>query len=237
MKAVIAGTGVDRLLCGLTRASVDTKYSMGEVEYFIKDGIVILPRHKADHSVSPSLINYKANIWALKELGVTDVIGLYAVGSITSRLTPGSFGLVADYIDFSGRGLTFFDGLDNPLRHAGMVNIFDPALQQRFSSAAFKRGEKRIGIGNVYVTTAGPRLETAAEIRAFRSLGADIVGMTLASEASLLAEIGMRFCPVAFSINWAAGLDEEGVSFLEDESVERLSRKLLEISIDALSSL
>lgn len=83
--------------------------------------------------------------------------------------------------------------------------------------------------------TNGPRLETPAEIRAFRNLGADVVGMTLASEAVLLRELGIRHVAIAYSINWAAGLDEEGVSFLEDESIRRLSSRLLDISLAALS--
>ena len=88
----------------------------------------------------------------------------------------------------------------------------------------------------VYVTTNGPRFETAAEIEAFRVLGADVVGMTLATEAELLAEQGIRNAAIAYSINWAAGLDAEGFSFLEDESIERIADSIISMSVSALSS-
>lgn len=233
MKAIIAGTGVDRLLEGFESKSVDTRY--GNVEMLVRGDVVILPRHKVDHSVAPGRIDYKANIQALADLGVSDVIGIYAVGSITSRLSPGSFGVVDDFIDISGRDLTFFDGIGNPLRHVGMVGCFDRQLASAFAKSAYMAGEKEIRAGIVYIMTNGPRLETPAEIRAFRNMGADVVGMTLASEAVLLRELGIRHTAIAYSINWAAGLDEEGVSFLEDESIRRLASRLLDISLAALS--
>lgn len=233
MKAIIAGTGVDRLLEGFESKSVDTRY--GNVELLVRGDVVILPRHKVDHSVAPGRIDYKANIQALADLGVSDVIGIYAVGSITSRLSPGSFGVVDDFIDISGRDLTFFDGIGNPLRHVGMVGCFDRQLASAFAKSAYMAGEKEIRAGIVYIMTNGPRLETPAEIRAFRNMGADVVGMTLASEAVLLRELGIRHTAIAYSINWAAGLDEEGVSFLEDESIRRLASRLLDISLAALS--
>lgn len=234
MKAVICGTGIDRVLGECRECSIETRF--GKVQYLMKDDTVIIPRHMRNHSIAPGLINYKANVMALKELGCEACIGLYAVGSITSRLTPGSVGVIEDFLDFSARKLTFFDGISAPLRHTGMVNPFDRKLIVEFAKSWYKAGEKEIKSGIVYVMTEGPRLETPAEIRAFRNLGADVVGMTLASEAVLLSELEIPFAAAAYSINWAAGLDEEGVSFLEDETVERISQKLLKVSLDALKS-
>ncbi len=232
MKAVIVGTGIEKILDGAYK-SIDTEY--GTVEYLEKEGIIILPRHEKGHKKAPSNINYRANIFALHLLGVDEVIGFYAVGSITSRLLPGSYGLVEDFIDFSGRHLSFYDGEEGrPLKHTGMVGLYDRSLVTRFAKAAYRRGEKDIRSGIVYIMTNGPRLETPSEIRAFRNLGADVVGMTLASEAVLIKELGLKYCPVAFSINWAAGLDEEGVSFLEDETIEALSTRLTGIALEAL---
>lgn len=234
MNAIIGGTGIDRILSGSELRTVKTKY--GDVDYYPLDGLAVIARHKADHSLAPSRINYKANIQALCDLGVENVIGIYAVGSITSRLSPGSFGIVEDFLDFSGRSLSFCDGVDGPLRHTGMVRCFDKRIMTDFAKTLYKAGEKEIKSGIVYVTTSGPRFETPAEIRAFRNLGADVVGMTLGTEASLIREKGLGYCALAYSINWAAGLDEEGLSFLEDESVERLGRKLLSFCIDTLSA-
>ena len=138
-----------------------------------------------------------------------------------------------DFIDFTyGRENTFFT---DSVVHTPMINPFDSVLKGRFTMEAIKEGSP-MGYETIYVTTQGPRLETAAEIDAYRRLGADVVGMTLATEAELLMEAGIPNAAVAFSINWAAGLDMEGVSFLEDESVERLGRKLLSFCIDTLSA-
>lgn len=233
MKGIIAGTGIDRLLPSLEKASVSTKY--GSVEYFKSGSTVIIPRHGSEHSLAPSRVNYLANIKAFEDLGVDEVVGIYAVGSVTSRLSPGSYGLVEDFLDFTGRSLSFCDGVEGPLEHTGMVGCFDRSLMTSFAKAFYRSGEREIRSGIVYATTNGPRLETPAEIRALRNLGADVVGMTLSSEVTLLREKKIACCAVAYSINWAAGLDEEGVSFLEDETVERLSKKILTLALDCLS--
>lgn len=233
MKAIIAGTGIDRVVTDLVRKSVGTQF--GQVDYYLRDDLVIIPRHGFGHEVAPARVNYKANVKALETLGVDRVIGIYAVGSITSRLSPGAFGLVEDFLDFTGRDTTFFDGVEAPLRHTGMVDTFDRTLMADFAKAAYRAGERDIKSGIVYVTTNGPRFETPAEIRAFRNLGADVVGMTLATEATLIHELSIPYAALAYSINWAAGLDEEGLSFLEDESIERLSRRILSLSADALT--
>lgn len=233
MKAIIAGTGIDRVVTDLVRKSIGTQF--GQVDYYLRDDLVIIPRHGFGHEVAPARVNYKANVKALETLGVDHVIGIYAVGSITSRLSPGAFGLVEDFLDFTGRDTTFFDGVDAPLRHTGMVDTFDRTLMADFAKAAYRAGERDIKSGIVYVTTNGPRFETPAEIRAFRNLGADVVGMTLATEATLIHELSIPYAALAYSINWAAGLDEEGLSFLEDESIERLSRRILSLSADALT--
>lgn len=233
MKAIIAGTGIDRVVTDLVRKSVGTQF--GQVDYYLRDDLVIIPRHGFGHEMAPARVNYKANVKALETLGVDRVIGIYAVGSITSRLSPGAFGLVEDFLDFTGRDTTFFDGVDAPLRHTGMVDTFDRTLMADFAKAAYRAGERDIKSGIVYVTTNGPRFETPAEIRAFRNLGADVVGMTLATEATLIHELSIPYAALAYSINWAAGLDEEGLSFLEDESIERLSRRILSLSADALT--
>lgn len=233
MKAIIAGTGIDRVVTDLVRKSIGTQF--GQVDYYLRDDLVIIPRHGFGHEVAPARVNYKANVKALETLGVDRVIGIYAVGSITSRLSPGAFGLVEDFLDFTGRDTTFFDGVDAPLRHTGMVDTFERTLMADFAKAAYRAGERDIKSGIVYVTTNGPRFETPAEIRAFRNLGADVVGMTLATEATLIHELSIPYAALAYSINWAAGLDEEGLSFLEDESIERLSRRILSLSADALT--
>ena len=234
MKAIIGGTGIDkdqRFSSKIER--IVTKY--GEAFYSVSDDIVFLPRHRPSHSVPPHMINYKANVQALADLGVEEVISIYAVGSITRRLSPGRFGLVRDFIDLAfSRENTFFDGSTRDVRHTPFVEPFDRLLGARFARNAVHAGSS-LALDCVYITTNGPRLETPAEIMAYRNMGADVVGMTLGTEAALLKEVGIPNAAVAYSINWAAGLDAEGISFLEDESIEKLVSTIMAIAVRTLS--
>ena len=234
MKAIIGGTGVDRdkrFLDGAER--IVTRY--GEAFYTSLDDIIYLPRHSPGHSVPPHMINYKANVQALVELGVDTVISIYAVGSITRRLSPGRFGLVHDFIDLAfSRENTFYDGSTREVRHVPFVEPFDRKLGALFARTAVEEGHS-LAMDSVYISTNGPRLETPAEIVAYRNMGADIVGMTLGTEAALLKEAGIRNAAVAYSINWAAGLDAEGISFLEEESIDRLVGAIMSIAVKTLA--
>ena len=236
MKAIIGGTGID----GDRRFSEGMEWVVnryGQAMYSVIDGVVFLPRHAPGHAIPPHRINYRANVQALADLGVDSVISIYAVGSITRRMSPGRFGLVRDFIDFAfGRENTFYDGVEAPAMHTPFVTPFDSALKAAFARTAIEAGHP-LPVETVYITTNGPRLETPAEIEAFRNMGADIVGMTLATEAELLMEAGIRNAAVAYSINWAAGLDAEGVSFLEDESIRRLSDTLISLALRTFSAI
>ena len=107
MKAIIGGTGIDKSeYFKLQAKTVSTPF--GDVEYMEKNGIILLPRHSKGHSVPPHRINYLANIEALSKLGVDSVVAIYAVGSITEKVPFLSYGILSDYMDFSGRNITFF---------------------------------------------------------------------------------------------------------------------------------
>lgn len=229
MKAVIAGTGVDEVLSSFEENMEDTYY--GYVTYYRKGDVIIIPRHRKNHTDSPSMVNYKANISALVSLGCSEVIGIYAVGSITDKLPPSSFALVGDFMDFSGRSISFFNGEENPLKHTCMDNVFDSELNRKIKEAAGCELADDI----VYVMTNGPRLETAGEIRAFCRLGADVVGMTLATEASLLKELGLRYSALAYSINWAQGVRGGEMSFISSSDTSKLCRHILDTALRALS--
>ncbi|WP_320130313.1 MTAP family purine nucleoside phosphorylase [uncultured Sphaerochaeta sp.] len=234
MKAIIGGTGVDSLPgIEAERTLVSTPY--GEVELFKGRGkdasLVFLPRHGSNHEVPPHLINYRANIKALALLGVTKAIGIYAVGSISNLLQPGKIGIVEDFIDMTGGGRnhTFFTGGKELVRHVAMDCAFDPAL-----NAALLDGDSSLVTGGVYCCTNGPRLETPAEIRCYGRLGADYVGMTCATEASLAKEAGLRFAGLAYSINWAAGVEGNTVQFIDDCAIEKLKDHMTNICLLAL---
>ena len=98
MKAIVLGTGIDRLgFLGFERKTISGPF--GEAECFIRDDLALIPRHGKEHKVAPHLINYRANIDVMRSLGVNEAIALYAVGSITDRLLPGECGIVSDFID------------------------------------------------------------------------------------------------------------------------------------------
>jgi len=223
MKAIIGGTGLDKLLGFHSQEqAVRTPYGMvtvyvGERE---DEGIVFLPRHGASHAVPPHMINYRANIASLRELGVDGIVGIYAVGSITGFLKPGEAAVVSDFLDFASpsREGTFFTGGTAGVKHVPMDHPFDEGLRASLlaCSHSFKDG-------GVYVTTNGPRLETKSEIRAFRSLGADYVGMTLGTEVTLAVEADIPIAAVAYSINWASGVGNNGLMFLTDAEADILA--------------
>jgi purine nucleoside phosphorylase len=235
MKAIIGGTGVD-FLPGLeaTERAVETDYgtvglSVGKGK---DEGLVFLPRHGKDHDVPPHLVNYRANLAALVSMEVDEAIGIYAVGSITSRLMPGQIGTVSDFIDMTGGGRahTFFTGDTESVRHVSLEPAFDPDLTE-----ALQQADPSLQRGGVYVCTNGPRLETVAEIKAYRILGADYVGMTCATEASLAREAGVRFAALAYSINWAAGVGSGSLQFIGDDAIGRLRLRLTDLCSTVLA--
>lgn len=231
MKAIIGGTGFDRMgALSLSRRVVRTRY--GEVELFFgggaDEGLVFLPRHTASHAVAPHLINHRANIQALADSGVTEVVAIYAVGSITDRLSPGEVGIVADYVDFTARVHTFYD--EGTVVHARADEPFSPTLATRARHTKADLVDEL-----VYVTTNGPRLETKAEIAYFARQGFDVVGMTLAGEAALLTERSIPTLGLAYSINWAAGVGGERISFIADKQIERLKEEITQLCRSILS--
>lgn len=230
MKAIIGGTGVDTLEgIDLERRMIATPY--GDVELFTSDRLVFLPRHGSGHSVPPHLINYRANVAALATLGVDEAIGIYAVGSVSDYLKPGEIGIVDDFVDFTGGGRqhTFFTGGDQGVRHCAMDAPFDQDLKERLLFL-----DPTLKDAGTYVCTNGPRLETKAEIRLFGQLGSDIVGMTLATEVGLLREKGIRTLALAYSINWAAGIEGANVCFISDERIAELRQHMTELCCKVL---
>ena len=208
--AIIGGTGVyDPELLEQPRAqSVETPY--GTVEAFVGGHagveVAFLPRHGRGHSLPPHRIPYRANLWALRALGVRACLATAACGSLRADLAPGGLALCDQFLDFTrSRASTFFDGQDGQVHHADMTDPYCPRL--RAALAVEARG---LGIGLVeqatYVCTEGPRFETPAEIRAYARLGGDLVGMTGVPEVVLAREAGLCYASVAVVTNFAAGL-------------------------------
>jgi len=175
---------------------------------FAKKEIVFLPRHGNPHVVPPHKINYRANIWALKDLGVQKIIAVTAVGGITALLSPGTIVIPHQIIDYTyGRENTFFDGTIKSLEHIDFTQPYNSDLRTRLIEVARKEKIKIIDEG-VYAATQGPRLETSAEILRLENDGADIVGMTGMPEASLAKEAGLAYAKISIVANWAAGKND-----------------------------
>ena len=226
MKGIIAGTGVDEIkeIRGESHF-IDTGY--GRVEYYIYHGIVIIPRHGRNHSLPPHRINYLGNIEAFSLLGVDEVIGIYCVGSIRDKVPMGGYGILSDYMDFSGRNITFFS---DTVKHTEVSNPFDRELSGRIKKA-LPEGAENI----VYVTTNGPRFETKAEVKAYGILGGDVVGMTGGSEMTLLREKNIKMGGIVYSINWCTGVKEDFL-FSSDGDVHSMSKRTLEAALEALEN-
>lgn len=167
--------------------------------------VFYLARHGSDANIAPHRVNYRANIWAMRELGVDAVVGLNAVGGIVPAARPGTLVLPHQLIDYTwGRDHSFFDGQTGELRHVEFDPPFDEALRQRLVAAGHRAGIGLLAHGT-YAVTQGPRLETAAEVDRLAADGCDIVGMTAMPEAALAREAGLSYAICAVVVNRAAG--------------------------------
>lgn len=172
---------------------------------FARQPVVFLARHGSAHRIPPHEINYRANIEALKEAGVTRIIAVNAVGAIHDAMTPGSLVLPDQLIDYTwGRPQTFFEGALEHTTHVDFTWPYGGASRDTLLEAA-RRGGVALRDGGVYACTQGPRLETAAEIRRLERDGCDLVGMTGMPEAVLARELELDYACVAVVVNWAAG--------------------------------
>lgn len=222
--AIIGGTGVyhPELLEQVTEEAVETPYGAVRLSrgFCRGKGVVFLPRHGAAHSVPPHLVNYRANIMALKKLGVRAIFATAAVGSLNPEMRPGEFVFVDQFLDFTkGRKQTFFEGGPAGVVHVDVTEPYCPRLRQVLLRAA-KLLELRAHAGGTYVCTEGPRFETPAEIRMFRQLGGDLVGMTGVPEVVLAREAEICYAAVAMVTNFAAGI--AGYRLSHQEVVEMM---------------
>ena len=160
-----------------------------------KKEVYFLPRHKRGHRINPSNINFRANIEALKKMGVTDVISVSAVGSLQEHLKPGSFVIVDQFIDRTfSRIKTFFDR--EIVAHVSMAKPTSPSLMKCCESALVKCQIPH-QVGGTYLVMEGPQFSSLAESKMYRSWKADIIGMTNMPEAKLAREADLRYCTVA----------------------------------------
>jgi 5'-methylthioinosine phosphorylase len=210
--AVIGGTGLDQLpgLEITERRQVQTPYGQPSSALNIGElngrRLAFLARHGDDHRIPPHRVNYRANLWALREIGVKRVMAVAAVGGITPEMRPARLVFPDQVIDYTwGREHTFADGSADHVQHVDFSHPYSPTLREQFIAAARQLRLDAVESG-VYGATQGPRLESIAEIRRMQRDGCDLVGMTGMPEAGLARELGLDYACCAVVVNWAAGL-------------------------------
>lgn len=195
---IIGGSAIGNILTNPEKIYVNTPY--GEMSSPIEIGkignteVAVLYRHGKPHKIPPHKINYRANIYGLKEIGVERIIGLSAVGSLQTHIQPGTIVFPDQFFDYTkGRVYTFFDG--PKVVHISMADPFCPELTEIFHKNSLDLGYKSVK-GGTYVCIEGPRFSTRSESKFFRTVG-DIIGMTLVPEINLAKEKEMCYITVA----------------------------------------
>ncbi len=221
--AIIGGTGLTSLadLEIIRREVVQTPYGepSGALTHGVLCGkeIVFIARHGYGHTIPPHKINYRANLWALKHVGVERIIAIAAVGGIASDFPPKKLAIPDQIIDYTwSRKNTFFEeGLEEVV-HVDFTFPYDESLRQILIQACQQAGVEYCDSGT-YGATQGPRLESAAEINRYERDGCTMVGMTGMPEAVLARELGMAYATCAVSVNWAAGRSENLITMADIE--------------------
>lgn len=218
--AVIGGSGVYSLdlIKNHKTIRVDTPYGESP-EIIIGDvsdrKVAFIPRHGREHTSPPHLINYRANLWSLKDLGVERILATTAVGSLNPDIKPGEFVLLDQFIDFtSNRPLTFYEGGEEGVVHVDITEPYCPELRSVLKDNAEDLEIDLIPNGT-YACTEGPRYETRAEIQLFHDLGLDVVGMTNATEATLARELEICYSTISIVTNFGAGISKSKLTHSE----------------------
>lgn len=225
MLGIIGGSGLTELagLHAMQEKCVDTPYGspssaliVGRLDH---QPVVFLARHGRPHAIPPHCVNYRANIWAFKSLGVSRILAVNAVGGIGAGQEAGVISLPDQIIDYTyGRQHTYSDSQNMPLRHIDFSYPYSAGMREQLLKAASQLGIPVINHG-VYGATQGPRLETAAEIARMETDGCDIVGMTGMPEAALARELDIEYACIALVVNRAAGLSESIITMEDMQAV------------------
>ncbi len=239
---IIAGTGFYSIehLQNPREKVVMTEYGKAKVFQGIwnEREVVFLTRHGADHSLPPHKVNYRANIQALVDLGVQDVLAVNVVGGVDPKIPVGGLQLMEDFLDFTkNRVLTFHDGQDGVI-HTEVTDAYSKELNQVIAEAA-QNLNLEVFKGGVYACFEGPRFESKAEIKMTAILGGTVVGMTGVPEVTLAAEKGLRYSALSLIVNPAAGLSDEVITIDEIDNIIKISGekviKILDESIRLLN--
>jgi 5'-methylthioinosine phosphorylase len=211
MLAIIGGRGLTQLAnLTITHQQVmRTPYGEPSGAFMFgtlnQHAVIFLARHGYGHTIPPHLVNYRANLWALREHGATKVISVATVGGIRTDLTPGVIVVPNQIIDYThGRDATFFETRDRPFINTDFTFPYSSSLRKHILQSAKAAGKECVD-GGVYAATQGPRLDSIAEINRYERDGADMVGMTGMPETALAKELDLDYATIAVVANFAAG--------------------------------
>ena len=222
--AVIAGSGFRSFGENAKEHQIKTEFGdpsspLRELRYGDRT-VFLLSRHGDGLNIPPHRINYRANLAALKSLGVRRVVGLNTIGVIIAGQHPGEIAIPDQLIDHTyGRDHSIYDGETDKLDHIDFTEPFSERLRQDLCVAAQNAGIA-VHIGGVYAVMQGPRLETTAEVNRLEREGADYVGMTAMPEAALARELDMDYACLSLIVNYAAGRSENAIHADIDASTE-----------------
>jgi len=214
---IIGGSGLDdpRILKNAKEISVETPY--GNPSSALTAGkiagidVLLLARHGKGHILSPSQINYRANISALKAQGLTHILATTACGSLREEIQRGDFVILDQFIDFTKhRKNTFYESFENGIQHPIVADPFDAELRSILYETSLELGFRTHKKGTV-VTIEGPRFSTRAESKMFRIWGADVINMSVATEVTLAREAGIPYGVVAMSTDYDCWKEDETV--------------------------
>jgi len=213
---LIGGTGLDRWGEAVKVHETDGQYGQPSArftEYHEGDlRIFFLPRHGEQHTIPPHAVNYRANVDGFRQLRVTGIVAVNAVGGISAGNAPGTLTVPDQLIDYTwGRAHSFSMTADDDLQHIEFANPFSGRLRSAMLRAAMM-ANVAVRDGGCIGVSQGPRLETAAEIQRCKQDGCDQIGMTSMPEAALAREAGLDYACLGVNANWAAGLNDEEVT-------------------------
>jgi 5'-methylthioinosine phosphorylase len=211
MLAIIGGRGLTQLAnLAITHQQVmRTPYGEPSGAFLFgtlnQHDVIFLARHGFGHTIPPHLVNYRANLWALREHGASKIISVATVGGIRADLTPGVIVVPDQIMDYThGRDSTFFEARDTPFINTDFTLPYSARLRSHILRSA-NVAQQPCMDGGVYAATQGPRLDSIAEINRYERDGADMVGMTGMPETALAKELELDYATIAVVANYAAG--------------------------------
>ena len=239
---VFGGSGFYSLLENVREVKVDTPYGPPSDNVFLAEvsgrKVAFLPRHGRTHTIPPHMLNYRANVWAMRSLGVQAIISPCAAGSLQNHVKPGDFVVSDQFVDrTNGRKDTFFDG---PIvTHVSPADTYDPVLRQIAIDACRKNNISVHETGTV-VVIQGPRFSTKAESKWFSDAGWEVINMTQYPEAHLCRELGMAVVNIALITDYDSGV-HAGVEAVTAHSVlevfEKNAKRIRQVVLDMIAAM